>query len=57
MHWKVDAEKIKPYLPEGLEVDLFEGQHKNKWAIEGLSQEKGRLDEVFRSITEGFGNV
>tara|TARA_Y100000287_G_scaffold184757_2_gene186361 strand:- start:236 stop:991 length:756 start_codon:yes stop_codon:yes gene_type:complete len=25
MHWKVDAEKIKPYLPEGLEIDLFEG--------------------------------
>ena len=44
-------------LNSNLLVDLFEGQHKNKWSIEGLSQEKGRLDEVFRSITEEFGNV
>ncbi|MAI42971.1 MAG: ABC transporter ATP-binding protein [Candidatus Azotimanducaceae bacterium] len=48
---------IPSALNSNLLVDLFEGQHKNKWAIEGLSQEKGRLDEVFRSITEGFGNV
>ena len=48
---------IPSALNSNLLVDLFEGQHKNKWSIEGLSQEKGRLDEVFRSITEEFGNV
>ena len=26
MHWKVDAEKLKPHLPSGLEIDMFEGE-------------------------------
>ena len=26
MHWKVDSEKIIPYLPKGLELDLYKGQ-------------------------------
>ena len=32
-------------------LELLEGQKKNRWSIRGLSQEKGRLDEVFREIT------
>ena len=38
-------------------LELLEGQRKNQWSIRGLSQEKGRLDEVFRSITEEVGNA
>ncbi|MGB1365724.1 MAG: DUF2071 domain-containing protein [Candidatus Poseidoniaceae archaeon] len=26
MHWVVDSERLKPHLPSGLEIDLFEGQ-------------------------------
>ena len=26
MHWKVDAEKLKPHLPSRLEIDMFEGE-------------------------------
>ena len=26
MHWEVNPEKIEPYIPEGLELDLFEGK-------------------------------
>ena len=26
MHWEVDAVKLEPYLPEGVEVDFFEGR-------------------------------
>ena len=26
MHWEVRPEKIAPYIPEGLELDLFEGK-------------------------------
>ena len=25
MHWKVDPERLKPHLPDGLEIDLFVG--------------------------------
>ena len=25
MHWKIDPERLKPHLPDGLESDLFEG--------------------------------
>ena len=47
-----------PSEPEtNLLLELLEGQRKNQWSIRGLSQEKGRLDEVFRTITEEFGNV
>ena len=47
-----------PSAPEtNLLLELLEGQRKNQWSIRGLSQEKGRLDEVFRTITEEFGNV
>tara|TARA_B100000700_G_scaffold330327_1_gene455941 strand:+ start:714 stop:1451 length:738 start_codon:yes stop_codon:yes gene_type:complete len=26
MHWEVEPEKIAPYIPEGVELDLFEGK-------------------------------
>ena len=26
MHWKVDPERLKPHLPDGLEIDLFNGE-------------------------------
>ncbi len=26
MHWEVDVEKLQPHIPEGLEIDLFEGK-------------------------------
>jgi len=26
MHWKVDPKRLQPHLPEGLEIDLFEGE-------------------------------
>ena len=26
MHWKVDPERLKPHLPDGLEIDLFDGE-------------------------------
>ena len=26
LHWRVDPEKLAPYIPEGLEIDLHEGQ-------------------------------
>ena len=26
MHWKVDAERLQPHLPDGLEIDFFEGE-------------------------------
>ena len=26
MHWKVDAERLRPHLPNGLEIDFFEGE-------------------------------
>jgi len=26
MHWKVDPKRLQPYLPDGLEIDLFEGE-------------------------------
>ena len=26
MHWEVQPEKLEPYIPEGLELDLFEGK-------------------------------
>tara|TARA_B100001093_G_scaffold265270_1_gene253619 strand:+ start:6850 stop:7614 length:765 start_codon:yes stop_codon:yes gene_type:complete len=26
MHWKVDLEMLQPHIPEGLEIDLFEGE-------------------------------
>ena len=25
MHWRVDIEKLRPHVPEGLEIDTFEG--------------------------------
>ena len=25
MHWKVDPERLKPHLPDGLEIDFFQG--------------------------------
>jgi len=26
LHWEVDIEKLKPHIPKGLEIDLFEGK-------------------------------
>ena len=26
MHWEIDAEKLIPHLPSGLEVDIFQGR-------------------------------
>ena len=26
MHWEVDPARLAPYIPEGLELDLFEGK-------------------------------
>ena len=26
MHWKVDPKRLQPHLPDGLEIDLFEGE-------------------------------
>ena len=26
MHWEIDAEKLIPHLPSGLEVDTFQGK-------------------------------
>ncbi len=26
MHWRVDIEKLKPHIPEGLEIDLHDGE-------------------------------
>ena len=26
MHWKVDSKRLQPHLPDGLEIDLFEGE-------------------------------
>ena len=26
MHWEVDLEKLRPHVPEGLEIDTFEGK-------------------------------
>tara|TARA_B100000767_G_scaffold202423_1_gene189312 strand:+ start:270 stop:1004 length:735 start_codon:yes stop_codon:yes gene_type:complete len=26
MHWEVDIDKLRPHIPEGLEIDLFEGK-------------------------------
>ena len=26
LHWEVDPEKIKPYIPDGLELDTFQGR-------------------------------
>ncbi|HAK50517.1 MAG TPA: ABC transporter ATP-binding protein [Gammaproteobacteria bacterium] len=38
-------------------ADVVEGIREKNWQIEGLFQEKGRLDEVFRSITEEADHV
>ena len=26
LHWEVEPEKLHPYLPEGVEIDFFEGK-------------------------------
>ena len=26
LHWKVDADRLQPHLPDGLEIDFFEGE-------------------------------
>ena len=26
LHWKVDSEKLAPYIPEGLEIDFHDGE-------------------------------
>lgn len=26
LHWEVDSEKLKPYIPDGLEIDFFDGK-------------------------------
>ena len=26
LHWEVEPEKLQPYLPEGVEIDFFQGK-------------------------------
>ena len=26
MHWEVSVEKLQPHIPDGLEIDLFDGK-------------------------------